>query len=334
MKILFNLIIISYLIIVGGYSVNAQDLKPGKNKVTYTSKGDTISAHVFLPDTYVNGQKLPGIVISPPVSGIKEQTAGLYAKKLSHKGFITLVFDPRGFGESQGREVLLNPYEYVEDILNSVSFIRTLKEVDPDNIFNVGLCAGASYSAYATAFDSRVKAVALITSYLTSSVDLLKAVGGSTKAIRQHVLPGSATAIQKYFETGENLTIKQVPTTKEEIEKSRPVPIGMRDYYLPGKPGSHPRWKNKLGLAGGHGVLSFDILHWTPWFDAVPVFMAIGSNAVSKKGAIQFYDAINGPKDKLVLEGAGHFQIYWMPKYVDPVVDGTSDFLKKHIQKL
>ncbi len=64
-----------------------QDLKPGKNVVSYDSEGEKIVAHVYLPKNYVKGQKKPAIVINPPATGVKEQTIGLYAEKLSNKGF-------------------------------------------------------------------------------------------------------------------------------------------------------------------------------------------------------------------------------------------------------
>ena len=58
-------------------------IKPGKNKIFYLSEGDKISAYLFIPKNYRKGEKRPAIIVSPPASGVKEQTAGLYAEKLA-----------------------------------------------------------------------------------------------------------------------------------------------------------------------------------------------------------------------------------------------------------
>ncbi len=332
MKILSMLAVSS--LILGAFSfAHAKDLNPGKNKVTYFSGGERVVADVYLPKDYVKGEKRPAIVITPPASGVKEQTAGLYAKKLSDKGFVTLAFDPRGFGESEGHEVLLNPYRIAEDAMSAVSFMRSLNEVDPNKVYNMGICAGSGYAAYATAFDARPRAVIMVSPYLTSSDDFLKAVKGSTAAVRKFIMPGAAAARQKYFETGEDMFFKIVPTTAEEKKKARPMGVGMMEYYLPGKPGDVPNWKNKLSLQSGDAVLSFSVYNFASWFDAVPVYMAYGKQAISAEGAKRFYDQINGPKQLLVIDGAGHFDMYWRPECVDPTVLGISKFLKKQDEK-
>jgi len=307
-----------------------QDLKPGKNVVNYDSEGERIAAYVYLPEDYVEGEKRPAIVINPPATGVKEQTIGLYAEKLSQKGFITLAFDPRGFGESEGHPLLQDPYRISEDIYNSVSFIRTLEEVDADNVFNMGVCAGAGYASHAAAFDSRIKAVAMVSPYLTSADDYLQLMGSPTN-LRTNLMPQGAAARQKYYTTGEDTTIKMVPETAEEVKTARPIGVGMMEYYLPGKPGDVPTWQNALSLMSMNSVLSFSAYNFSHLFEAVPVYMVYGDQAITANGAIKFYEAINGPKEKLVFEGAGHFDLYWQPEYVDPAVEGISTFLKSYI---
>ncbi|MDJ0708655.1 MAG: alpha/beta hydrolase [Leptolyngbyaceae cyanobacterium MO_188.B28] len=307
-----------------------QDLKPGKNAVSYDSEGAKIAAYLYLPDDYVGGEKRPAIVINPPATGVKEQTIGLYAEKLSQKGFITLAFDPRGFGESEGHPLLQDPYRIIEDIYNSISFLRTLEAVDVENVFSMGMCAGAGYASHAAAFDSRVKAVAMVSPYLTSASDYLQLMGSPTN-LRANLMPQGAAARQKYFETGEDTMIKMVPETAEEAKTARPIGVGMMEYYLPGKPGDVPNWRNALSLTSMNSVLSFSAYNFTHLFDTVPVYMVYGDQAITADGATKFYDAINGPKEKLVAEGAGHFDLYWRPEYVDPAVEGISNFMKSHI---
>ena len=306
------------------------DLKPGKNAVSYNSDGARIAAHLYLPEDYVEGEKRPTIVINPPATGVKEQTIGLYAEKLSQQGFITLAFDPRGFGESEGHPLLLDPYRITEDIYNSISFLRTLKEVDMDSVFSLGLCAGAGYTSHAAAFDSRIKAVALVSPYLTSASDYLQLMGNPTN-LRTNLMSQGAAARQKYYTTGEDTMIKMVPETAEEAKTARPIGVGMMEYYLPGKPGDVPTWQNALSLMSMNSVLSFSACNFTHLLEAVPVYMVHGDQAITADGAIKFYDAINGPKEKLVAKGAGHFDLYWQPEYVDSAVEGISNFLKSHI---
>ena len=214
-------------------------IKPGKNKIFYLSEGDKISAYLFIPKNYRKGEKRPAIIVSPPASGVKEQTAGLYAEKLAEKGFITIAFDPRGWGESEGHKSYFSPYKIAEDTRNAVNYISTLEEVDTNNIFNLGICMGAGIATYETAYDSRIKSLAVVSPYLVTPDTFIKMFGGAEN-MRRMVLPGVALASQKYFETGENMVRKMVPETEEEMKTATPVGIGMREYYLPGKPGGVP----------------------------------------------------------------------------------------------
>jgi fermentation-respiration switch protein FrsA (DUF1100 family) len=302
---------------------NPADLKPGKNSVEYLSNGSKISAHLFIPEDFVEGEKRPAIIITPPNSGVKEQTAGLYAEELSKKGFITLVFDPRGFGESGGHPYLLDSLRQVEDASSSIDFISTLEQVDTNNIFNMGICVGTGISAYETAFDSRIKAQAMVSPLLPTPD------GGVVQIPADVVYIIAGVAKLQYAITGNDMEFGPiVPETEEALSNADPVTAGMAEYYLPGMPGDVPNWKNSVSLLSLVPTLEwperFDI---ADRFNATPVYMVYGAEAATKDGAIHFFDQLDGPKDRLVLEGAGHFDIYWMPEFVDPAVEGISEFL-------
>lgn len=301
-------------------------LNPGKNAVYYFSEGSKISAFLFLPEDYEEGQKRPAIVVTPPHTGVKEQTGGIYAEELSKKGYVTLVFDPRGFGESEGHSGYLSSFRQREDIKNSVDFIISLDAVDQDRVYNLGMCAGSGGSAYETMDDPRIKAQVIVSPYLTGSRDN----GGNSFVARNmfYVVNGFAKAL--HATVGKEIVRPLVPTTEAAAEGANPITKGMMTYYLPSKPGDVPTWSNDLTLFSLVPVIDFSIFEYSDRFESMPFYIVYGSEAVSKDGAEMLYDQLTGPKERLIVEGAGHFELYWMPEYVDPAVEGIDNFLKKY----
>lgn len=306
-------------------------LEPGENTVTYLSEEKKISALVYVPEDYQKGEKRPGIVFIRPTSGVKEQTAGVYAGQFSDRGFVTLAFDPRGFGESEGRPQVENPYMIAEDTMNAVSFIRTLSQVNPDQVFSIGICTGAGYATYAAVLDARVKGTAMISPFLNLNEQFLQAAGGSEQ-IRQTLLARWIEGRQQFFETGEDTFMKAMPETAGEIASALPIQVGMRDYYLPGKPGYTRTWKNAISLYGLESQIGFSVFNVLHLLDTVPFFLAVGTASYTYDNSIEFFTRVNGPKENLVIDGAGHFDLYWKPAYVDQVVDGITAFFAKTAQ--
>lgn len=111
-------------------TVNATDsavsLRPGPNRVTFQSEGETLVGTLHLPASYRTGDKLPAVVVTGSWTTVKEQMAGLYASKLAEAGYAALAFDFRYFGESGGQP---RQYEWpaakVRDIRKALCVCRS-----------------------------------------------------------------------------------------------------------------------------------------------------------------------------------------------------------------
>ncbi|CAE6964558.1 alpha/beta hydrolase [Paraburkholderia domus] len=137
-------------------------------RVTYPARnmGTTIVANVFKPAGFDEGKKYPAIVVTHPFSGVKEQTAGLYAQHLAERGFITLAYDASYQGESGGEPRLMEvPAQRLDDISCAIDYLSQQPEVDPARIGSLGVCAGGGYAMCNAQTELRVKAVATVSMF-------------------------------------------------------------------------------------------------------------------------------------------------------------------------
>ena len=129
--------------------------------VCFTSDGIELAGHLRLPA----GRRGtgPAVVLTGPLSGVKEQVAGGYAERLTAAGFATLCFDHRNFGASGGE-----PRQHedsagkLEDLRGATSALAGQPLVDAGRLGCVGVCLGGGYALRHSAFDPRIRAVAFV----------------------------------------------------------------------------------------------------------------------------------------------------------------------------
>lgn len=81
------------------------------------------------------------------------------AQRLCAAGFITLIFNFRGTGQSQGNLDMLG---WTRDLKAAIDFLCKLDEVDKSRLCLLGSSGGAAVSVYAAANDPRVSSVATL----------------------------------------------------------------------------------------------------------------------------------------------------------------------------
>jgi uncharacterized protein len=80
-------------------------------------------------------------------------------KMLSDRGYVTLGFDMRGCGESEGEKARIICLEQVEDTRNALSWLQGQDGVNPARIAVLGSSFGAAVAVYTGGVDERVAAV-------------------------------------------------------------------------------------------------------------------------------------------------------------------------------
>lgn len=270
-------------------------------KVNFKSEGLELKGNLFYPENIESGKQYPAIVVSGSWTTVKEQMAGTYAKRLADQGFITLTFDFRNFGESEGEPRFYeSPDLKKEDIKNAVTFLASLPEVDVNAIGLFGVCAGGMYTVMAAAEDARVKSVVTTAAWLHDA-EAVKLFYGGEEGVQQRMQAAQA-AKEKYASTGE---ITYIPTISETDESA--AMYGPFDYYLNKDRGAIPEWSAD----------KFAVMSWEDWLTAdptkvasniqVPTLMIHSDGAVLPDYAKKFFAEI-GTDDK---------KLHWMDADLD-----------------
>jgi dipeptidyl aminopeptidase/acylaminoacyl peptidase len=141
----------------------------------------------------------------------------LLAQRFCHAGFITLIFNFRGTGKSEGNLDILG---WTRDLQAALDFLYSLKEVDKNHFCLLGFSGGAAVSVYAAAHDPRVSMVATC------------ACPADFHSLRQRETP--LEAIQRFRQIGA-IRDKGFPLSIEEWQKGFEVisPINWVDRISP-----------------------------------------------------------------------------------------------------
>ncbi|MSP50963.1 MAG: alpha/beta fold hydrolase [Alphaproteobacteria bacterium] len=132
-----------------------------REDVAFYSEGVKLWGRLCLPEGYALGQRRPAVVNLVGFTGTydyKGSSADL-GDRLAREGYVTLGFDYRGFGRSEGAHRIVNPLMQVRDVQNAITYLQTRPEVDPNRIALWGRSLGAGIACYTGAVDRRIGAV-------------------------------------------------------------------------------------------------------------------------------------------------------------------------------
>lgn len=289
-------------------------------KISFPSQGINISGLLFHPLGNIKG----AVTIFGPIAFIKEQSPMQYATRLAKEGYITIIYDPRYYGESEG---LPRQYEdrasKVEDIIASIDYLITLEEVPKNKIYALGICQGTNWIAEAATKDQRIRKVMLVASALLSPD--MGANYLSSDEVESKIKRGNKSK-KKYEETGVVDYMYIGPVKSDETPAIMPFEH-ITNWYLPWTIRTNftkykGQWENKITQMSEALIWGYDVSEIMSNIYQ-PIVMIHSDKAAS--GPItpkKMFEKVPSKEKKMIWfdENEVQYQFYEDPITVDKVV--------------
>jgi dipeptidyl aminopeptidase/acylaminoacyl peptidase len=129
-----------------------------RESISWKSDGLKIAGEVYSPGN--QDERLPALIIChgipAGVKGPEDRGYPLLAERFCREGFLTVIFNFRGAGSSEGDFDLLG---WARDLEGGLDYLSSRREVDPKRIFLLGFSGGAAVAIYVAAHRNEVAAL-------------------------------------------------------------------------------------------------------------------------------------------------------------------------------
>ena len=291
--------------------------------VSIYSGGHRIAGIIEVPDNHTTGIKLPGIVLCQGPGGIKELFVPDVAKRLTQAGFISLRFDYRGWGASEGIPNRIIPLEQVDDIRNAITFLQLQPEIDTNRLGLWGAATGGANATYVTGIDNRVKCMV--------SVSGMGNLGRWFKSLRRYWEWIEFLEMLEKDRANRVLTGKSKLVPTSDIIKRDPVTERFAEEALKRYPEMKGR-QTMITLESAEAMMEFcpeDVVsRITP---RSAMWICAGKDTLLPNFESQsMYSRAGEPRKLVVIEGEEHHAIYTGSGF-EKMITATISWFKQHL---
>ncbi|ETN36940.1 uncharacterized protein HMPREF1541_07927 [Cyphellophora europaea CBS 101466] len=287
-------------------------------KVQFPSFMLTICGELYAPIEGSPDRKGAAVVVSHPMTGVKEQTSADYAKVLAKAGFYALTFDAGYQGESTGEpRGLEDPHQRVEDCKAAVTYLSTLQgKVDRDRIGVLGICASGGYTSYAAQSDCRIRALATVSAACVgrmtrdgglheenSNKEDSQAIAGALKAAGNWRVDEMLAPVHQQAPKMFSVDPSEIPADADSFFKDAAA-------YYGSERGHHVRSDQRVPLMSYDLMVSYDSFNLQHLISPRALLMIAGSNAQTFHYSRTAVAAAREPKELFTVEGKNHFDLY------------------------
>ena len=281
-----------------------------REDVTFRSGADSCAAWWY---PVAAERPAPIVVMAHGLTGTRRDRLGPFAERFADAGFAALVFDHRGFGDSEGEPDRFVPAWQLDDWRAAIQFARTLPGVDPARVVTLGSSMGGGNALAAAANDRRVAAA-------ISQVPFLDIVTQSHR-VPPHVMQRmlDAAARNEYLPAvGRPDEAALINAPESEAGWRRVVAMG-----------EDSRWRNRVSSRWLLGRPFRPVRHarrlHCPWLVCVGEADQVAAPGPAIRAARR------APHGELrTYPGVDHFDIYDGPAH-EAVVADELEFLRRHV---
>jgi len=293
-----------------------------RKDINFDSQGLRCSGWLYVPDNLKTGAKEPAIVMANGFTGVKEQILPDFAAKFVDAGFVTMVFDYRYFGDSEGEPRSQNfPLELVEDCRNAITWVSGQPEVDSQRIGIWGTSYGGGLVLYAGTYDRRIKAVVSQVPYAPSPEQRRtrnpQNWDNMGKILLQDRIERYKTGVVNYMKV-------VAPEGESCVLPGREA----YDEYMDGK---KPNWRNRVTLESLEKMREFDPVSMIHMMSPTALlFIAAERDSFFPLDLVKaIYEKAREPKAITVLP-IKHFEAYSEP-WLSRAANVAIDWFRQHL---
>src|SRR5262245_45928739 len=292
-----------------------------QERFEFLNAGDRLVGTVFLPD----GKPAGAVVTTGPLTSVKEQAAGVYARAMAERGYAALAFDHRTFGKSSGvPRQLEDPFGKAADIVAAVTALGADPRTVGLTVYGVGVCAGGGYMAQAVADDRRIAGFAGVAGVYPDADETRASMGERYAAAMER----AQAAESRWRKTGEAETIPAVAPDNGDV--AMPLDEAYAYYGMPR--GAVPNYVNGFAVQSRVSTLSFDAMRLAGGIN-VPTIIIHSEKALAPAWARRFYGGLTVEKEELWLQSQGQIDFYDDPALIAPAADAVVRFLGRTAAK-
>jgi fermentation-respiration switch protein FrsA (DUF1100 family) len=303
-----------------------------RTPVKFASAGLRLAGHLYRPPGLAADTHTPAIVMLGPFSSVKEQTLPHYAVRFADAGYTVLAFDPRSFGESEGKPRFHHdPNELIADYCNAVSYMLSRDDVDPERVAVVGVCMGGGYAVSAGARDKRIKAVVSVAGGFNIGGTFQKFLGVEGFAAYYRKVND---LVMRQYRTGEVAYIPTIaPSLSEEVPVAAMPNAEASSYYDRTSKADAPTWSPVMTAASLEPYFIYNAIAHAPLVAPAPLLILHGTTDAQllPEFAQQAYDAALEPKELIWVETHNHIELYDQEPYVSHALGHVVRWLDRQL---